>query len=115
MGMAESSPISTLVAPSCSKKLLSKTSAVTQEKKAEKTPSKVEAFRLERMACLLSLLVDAIGAIAAASCIGSRNSETLSTGDFTGVNSPTDLIIKIRAMLQGAVNQGYRSNPDAIS
>jgi hypothetical protein len=52
MGIEDTSPISTLVAPSCSKKLLSSTPVVTQVKILAKTLSRVKAFKLERISAL---------------------------------------------------------------
>src|SRR3569832_2112714 len=48
MGIDESKPISTLVAPSSNKKLVSKTPPVTPLKIVAKTPSRVAARRLVR-------------------------------------------------------------------
>jgi hypothetical protein len=52
MGIEDTSPISTLVAPSCSKKLLISTPVVTQVKMLAKTLSRVKAFKLERISAL---------------------------------------------------------------
>jgi hypothetical protein len=97
IAIAERRPISTLLAPRSSKKLLSKTSAVIQAKIVAKTPSSVEALRLERIACLSSLVavptVVGVVPIASVSAIASRNSGTGRTGDFTGAKSPEALSI----------------------
>jgi hypothetical protein len=52
MGIDDSKPISTGVAPSWSKKLISNTPPVMLEKIVAKTPSIVDAFRLVLVACL---------------------------------------------------------------
>jgi hypothetical protein len=62
MGIEESIPISTGLAFSWSKKLVSNTPLVTLEKIAAKTPSMVDAFRLIRSANL-EICCGSIGAI----------------------------------------------------
>lgn len=52
MGIDDSKPISTGVAPSWSKKLISNTPPVMLEKIVAKTPSIVDALRLVLVACL---------------------------------------------------------------
>jgi hypothetical protein len=104
MGIAAKKPISTLVAPNSSKKLLSKTSAVTQEKIVENIPSRVEAFRLARIWCLAGLVGGTRGAISvtdialqatSALLVSLRTVGSDRDRDFTGTKSSGNLIIKV--------------------
>ena len=54
MGIDDSIPISTGLAPSCSKKLVSNTPPVILTKTAAKMPSSVEALRLVLISCVES-------------------------------------------------------------
>jgi hypothetical protein len=80
MGIDESKPISTLVAPSSSKKLVSKTPPVTPLKRVAKTPSRVDARRLVRTDALDS---DRGGSGTTTASDNALFSETFTTG--TGI------------------------------
>jgi hypothetical protein len=58
MGIEESKPISTGVAPSRSRKLTSSTPPVILEKIVANTPSRIDAVRLVRILCLITLGVE---------------------------------------------------------
>ncbi len=72
MGIDESNPISTGLACSLSRKLVSNTPLVVAEKIVASTPSRVDACRLVRIPCLKLLFNGGAGTIGAGAGKGSR-------------------------------------------